>query len=51
MSYRAKSRHFQIERNREPVKSSEVEMVFISLHFDKAQYRLDQGDNSEIKFS
>ena len=32
----------------ETVISSGVEIVFISLHFDKAQYRLAQGDNSGI---
>ena len=35
----------------ETVISSGVEIVFISLHFDKAQYRLAQGDNGGITIS
>ncbi len=35
----------------ETVISSGVEIVFISLHFDKAQYRLAQGDNGGIIIS
>ena len=38
----------QFLKNYSSVMSSEVEIVFISLYFDIAQYRLAQGDNSGI---